>query len=211
MRLVVVADDELKNELLSGGINDDCNIDWIGSSSELSSFTDVDAVIDLLFEKNGYDTTYLKRFLPRLVIVNSVNKTISEIGSPFIRINGWPGFLKRNIAEVACPKDGDKKEAEKVLSSLNRQVEWVPDIKGFISSRVVSMIINEAYFAWEENVSTKEEIDIAMKLGTNYPYGPFEWAKKIGLKNIATLLTELSSTEKRYQPANLLLKESGQE
>ena len=101
-----------------------------------------------------------------------------------------------------------KKKAEKILISLNRRVEWVPDIKGFISSRVVSMIINEAYFALEENVSTKEEIDIAMKLGTNYPYGPFEWAKKIGLKNITTLLTELSLTEKRYEPADLLLKEA---
>jgi len=211
MRLIVAANDELKEELLSGGINDDCKIDWTRSSSELSPDTEFDAVIDLLFEQDGYDVTYLKSFLPKPVFVNSINKTISEIGLPFIRINGWPGFLKRDIAEVACTNDAGKKEAEKILTALNRKPEWVPDIKGFISSRVVSMIINEAYFAMEENVSTKNEIDIAMKLGTNYPYGPFEWAKKIGLKNIAGLLTELSLTEKRYQPANLLLKESGEE
>jgi 3-hydroxybutyryl-CoA dehydrogenase len=47
-----------------------------------------------------------------------------------------------------------------------------------------------------------------MKLGTNYPYGPFEWSKKIGLKNIAALLSELSLTENRYLPAGLLLKEA---
>ena len=47
-----------------------------------------------------------------------------------------------------------------------------------------------------------------MKLGTNYPYGPFEWSKKIGVQNIASLLTGLSQTEKRYQPADLLLKEA---
>jgi len=208
MRLIVAANDELKEELLSGGINDDCKIDWTRSSSELSRDTEFDAVIDLLFEQDGYDITYLKSFLPKPVFVNSINKTISEISLPFIRINGWPGFLKRNIAEVVCTNDTGKKEAEKILTALNRKPEWVPDIKGFISSRVVSMIVNEAYFALEENVSTKNEIDIAMKLGTNYPYGPFEWAKKIGLKKIAGLLTELSLTEKRYQPANLLLKES---
>ena len=111
MRLVVVANDELKEELLSGGINDDCKIDWVGSSSELSSYTNVDAVVDLLFEKNSYDVTYLKSFLPNPVIVNSVSKTIPEIGLPFIRINGWPGFLKRNIAEVACIHDADKKKS----------------------------------------------------------------------------------------------------
>jgi len=208
MRLVVLANEQLKEELLSVGISESCKIDWINSSKELSSYTDADAVIDLLFEQNGYDTSYLNDFLKKPFFVNSMNKTIAEIGLTAIRINAWPGFLKRNIAEVCCIDDVNKNEAEKVLSLLNRKTEWVPDVKGFISARVVSMIINEAYFALEENVSTKGEIDIAMKLGTNYPYGPFEWSKKIGLKNIAGLLSDLSKDEQRYQPANLLLKEA---
>jgi len=91
---------------------------------------------------------------------------------------------------------------------LNKKIEWVPDIAGFISARVVSMIVNEAWFALEEEVSTKKEIDTAMKLGTNYPYGPFEWGEKIGLKNIYELLTVLSKTNSRYQPAALLQKEA---
>ena len=208
MRLVVLTNEQLKEELLSTGINDSCKVDWIKSSKELSSYTDADAVIDLLFEQNSYDSSHLTDLLKKPVFVNSMNKTIAEIGLPVIRINGWPGFLKRNVAEVCCENDTDKKEAEKIIGLLNRNAEWVADIKGFISTRVVSMIINEAYFALEENVSTKEEIDIAMRLGTNYPFGPFEWSKKIGLKNIAVLLTELSITEKRYQPAGLLLKEA---
>ena len=208
MRLVVLANEELKEELLSTGINDSCKVDWINSSKELSSYTDADAVIDLLFEHNGYDGSYLNDFLTKPIFVNSMNKTIAEIGLPVIRINAWPGFLKRNIAEVCSTDEINKNKAEKILSLLNRKAAWVPDVKGFISARVVSMIINEAYFALEENVSTKEEIDIAMKLGTNYPYGPFEWSKKIGLKNIEALLTELSITEERYQPADLLLKEA---
>jgi 3-hydroxybutyryl-CoA dehydrogenase len=208
MQLVVLANEQLKKELLSAGVSDNCKIEWINSSKEFSSHTDADAVIDLLFEYNSYDTSYLNDFLKKPVFVNSMNKTIAEIGLPVIRINAWPGFLKRNIAEVCCNNDTDKNEAEKVLRLLNRKAEWMPDIKGFISARVVSMIINEAYFALEENVSTKEEIDIAMKLGTNYPYGPFEWSKKVGLKNIAGLLAELYITEKRYQPADLLLKEA---
>ena len=208
MRLVVLANEQQKEELLSAGINDDCKIDWINSSKEFSSYPDADAMMDLLFEENGYQATHLKSFLPKTIFVNSIAKTISEIGFPFIRINAWPGFLKRNIAEVACGNESNKKGAEKILSLLNKKTEWVPDVKGFISARVVSMIINEAWFALEENVSTKEEIDIAMKLGTNYPYGPFEWGKKIGLKNIAGLLGELSLAEKRYMPAPLLIKEA---
>lgn len=208
MRLAVLTNEQLKEELLSQGINDDCNIDWINSPKEFLSHKNADAVIDLLFEINGYDVSHLNNYSTKPVFVNSMNKTITEIGLPVIRINGWPGFLKRNIAEISSNNEGNKNKAEEILGLLNRKVEWVPDVKGFISSRVVSMIINEAYFALEENVSTKEEIDIAMKLGTNYPYGPFEWSKKIGLKKIAGLLIELSVIEKRYQPADLLLKEA---
>ena len=211
MRLVVLTNEQLKEELLSNGVSAYCKIDWINSPEELLSHTDADAVIDLLFEYSGYDVSHLNNYLTKPVFVNSMNKTITEIGLPFIRINAWPGFLKRNTAEVSIADEVNKNKTEKILSLLNRKAEWVPDIKGFVSSRVVSMIINEAYFTLEENVSTKEEIDIAMKLGTNYPYGPFEWSKKIGLKNIAGLLTELSITEKRYEPASLLLKEASEQ
>jgi 3-hydroxybutyryl-CoA dehydrogenase len=69
------------------------------------------------------------------------------------------------------------------------------------------MIINEAYFALSEEVSTKNEIDIAMKLGTNYPYGPFEWASLIGLLKIAKLLEILYLNDERYATAPALLQE----
>jgi 3-hydroxybutyryl-CoA dehydrogenase len=49
-----------------------------------------------------------------------------------------------------------------------------------------------------------------MKLGTSYPYGPFEWSTKIGLTRIYELLTELSSEDKRYTPAPLLEEEAGE-
>jgi 3-hydroxybutyryl-CoA dehydrogenase len=60
----------------------------------------------------------------------------------------------------------------------------------------------------EEKVSTKEEIDTAMKLGTSYPYGPFEWSRKIGVKNIFELLSVLAKTNARYEPAALLKDEA---
>lgn len=209
MQIVIMGNDRQKEEILSHGISNDCRIDWISSPAELSAFTDCHAFFDLLFEENGYDTLHLKYFLSIPVFVNSVNKTIGELGIDVIRINGWPGFLQRSIIEMSC-KEGKQNKAMDILQLLDRKVERVPDVKGFISSRVIGMIINEAYFALEENVSTKEEIDTAMKLGTNYPYGPFEWGEKIGLKKIAGLLSELSVSEKRYAPSTLLLKETEQ-
>jgi 3-hydroxybutyryl-CoA dehydrogenase len=76
-----------------------------------------------------------------------------------------------------------------------------------VTPRVISAIINEAYFTLQADVSTKEEIDTAMKLGTNYPFGPFEWSRAIGLKKIYELLLALSKTDSRYLPAARLQEE----
>jgi 3-hydroxybutyryl-CoA dehydrogenase len=126
-----------------------------------------------------------------------VEATLTETDPAFVRINGWPTFLKSPILE-ASSKHANTQEVEKVFSFFNKKLEWVPDDVGFVTPRVVSTIINEAFIALKEGVSTKQEIDIAMKLGTNYPYGPFEWAEKIGVKRIGSLLNKLSHQHKRY-------------
>ena len=79
------------------------------------------------------------------------------------------------------------------------------DVPGFVSARIVAMIINEAYFTWEAGTSSKEEIDIAMKLGTGYPYGPFEWAALIGVEKVAELLERLAEDDPLYELAESLM------
>jgi 3-hydroxybutyryl-CoA dehydrogenase len=69
---------------------------------------------------------------------------------------------------------------------------------------VIAMIINEAYFALGDAISTPAEIDTAMKLGTNYPYGPFEWGEKIGLLQVYQLLAKLAEDNSRYTAAPAL-------
>jgi 3-hydroxybutyryl-CoA dehydrogenase len=140
--------------------------------------------------------------------VNAVIADAKDLPENYIRINAWDGFLQRGIIEV-----GDKKnssflaEAEKVLQTLNWKYQLVPDNPGMISARIIAMIINEAYFGLGEEISTKAEIDIAMKLGTNYPYGPFEWIEKIGSRKIYNLLKKLGETNSRYAIAPALEKE----
>ena len=76
-----------------------------------------------------------------------------------------------------------------------------------IAPRVIASIINEAYFALGEKISSKESIDIAMRYGTNYPYGPFEWSQKIGVENVYALLKKLGENDSRYEIAKALEKE----
>ena len=72
------------------------------------------------------------------------------------------------------------------------------------------MIINEAYFAIQENIASRGDIDLAMKLGTNYPFGPFEWCEKIGIKNVYDLLNAVyeSTKDERYKVCELLEEEA---
>ena len=60
-----------------------------------------------------------------------------------------------------------------------------------MSLRVISCIVNEAFLALSEGVATAEDIDRAMKLGANYPKGPFEWVEEIGARSIVETLDSL--------------------
>jgi 3-hydroxybutyryl-CoA dehydrogenase len=203
--MVVIADDALKKEMLEQGLCNDVLVEWI---DELTGVPGADCYIDLLFTNKPERIETLKQLHPAIVIVNSVIHAADTLPENFIRINGWPTFLKRSVIEASCNDSTLKQTAEKVFTCFNKTTEWVPDVPGFISARVISMIINEAYFTLDEKVSTKEEIDTAMKLGTNYPFGPFEWSEKIGLKNVYDLLKALAQTSSRYTPSLLLQKEA---
>jgi 3-hydroxybutyryl-CoA dehydrogenase len=208
MVIVVLANESLKMELLAQGMSAGVSIHWITEPGALLHHTDVDAYIDLLFQNDAERIRLLQQGQPKLILINAIIPTLSRVPADFIRFNGWNTFVKRPVVEAAGIDEKTKAKAEEIFSLFNKKMEWVPDVPGFISARVIAMIINEAYFALNDKVSTKEEIDVAMKLGTNYPYGPFEWSEKIGLKNIYELLFTLSKTSSRYEPAGLLKKEA---
>lgn len=204
MHIVVVADSVLKDELVFNGVQDNSQITWINEIAELKNYNNVDAIIDLGFNNENHRIDLLKKLLPRPVVISSLITTLQELDLPFIRINGWPGFLKGPLIEASAKEEG-RKNAEQVLAAFNKKTQWVKDEPGFVAARVVAMIINEAFLTWEEGVSSREEINTAMKMGTNYPYGPFEWAQKIGLEKISALLQKLHHLQPRYKPAQSLL------
>ncbi|MBL1214310.1 MAG: 3-hydroxybutyryl-CoA dehydrogenase [Ignavibacteriae bacterium] len=76
-----------------------------------------------------------------------------------------------------------------------------------IVNRILSMLINEAADAVYMNIASKEDVDLAMTKGTNYPKGLLKWADEIGIKNVVHSLTELKEfyDEDRYR-VNPLLK-----
>lgn len=181
-------------------------VQWLSHPSQL---TDQSICIDLLADENPEHIKALSTFQEKggLVVVNAVSLTGAELPNGFCRINGWPGFLDKERIELVCQQDSARLEIEEAFKQLNRIPEWVNDQVGMIAPRVICSIINEAYLALEEGVSDKEQIDLAMQLGTNYPLGPFAWANKLGKTRVLQLLEKLSAESIRYKPASLLKEE----
>ncbi len=197
MLIAVLANDKQWKEL-----TEDCDEKLFARIVSLQDEVAADAYIIL----DGIDMVLINA-LQKPVLINSVTQTLIILGAGknIVRINGWNGFLQRKTWEAA---GAITEESSQVFIALKKEIIQVQDEPGLVAARTVSMIINEAYFALGENVSTKEEIDIAMKLGTNYPYGPFDWANKIDVKNIYELLHTLSENNNRYLPSPLLKKEA---
>lgn len=202
MQLIVVADDAGKEEFKTKKIHGDIELIFIEQSPQIGEYNFADAFF-ILKEVTIEDVVI---FEDKPVFINSTIDTLKELALPqnFSRINAWPTFISRNIWEIATANEAAVKN---IFEKLNWEYSIVVDEPGLVAARIISMIINEAYFALGEDVSSKNEIDIAMKLGTNYPYGPFEWSKKIGLQRVYDLLEKLSTTGSRYTVAPAMKKE----
>lgn len=89
---------------------------------------------------------------------------------------------------------------------LNKTPVEVRDVPGFISNRVLQMMINEAIYCLYEGVATVEDIDTVMKLGMNHPMGPLQLADFIGLDTVLAIMETLYDgyADCKYRPCPLL-------
>jgi 3-hydroxybutyryl-CoA dehydrogenase len=130
------------------------------------------------------------------------------------RIVGFATFspLKdRKVIEISAglkTADAAVQQAQEYVKSLGKETVKVKDAAGLIFPRILSLIINEAARSLEEGVAKADEIDIAMRLGVNYPLGPLRWADQIGLDEVLAVLEGLQreTGDDRYRPAPLLKK-----
>jgi 3-hydroxybutyryl-CoA dehydrogenase len=117
-----------------------------------------------------------------------------------------PDLDSANLVELtrsATTSDATAAATEAHLRGLGKHVEWVGDAPGLVLGRIVCQLVNEAHFALEARVSSAADIDTAMRLGFNYPRGPFEWAEAIGLERVLAVLEALRAElgEERYRAA----------
>jgi 3-hydroxybutyryl-CoA dehydrogenase len=80
------------------------------------------------------------------------------------------------------------------------------EMPGFVTTRVVLPLVNEAIHVVMEGVAEAAEVDLALKLGYNFGTGPLEWADRLGLDRILNWLQHMyhETGEPRFRPCPLL-------
>lgn len=98
-----------------------------------------------------------------------------------------------------------KRFTEEVLAKKGVMVYESP---GFVTTRLVCLLINEALHLMEEGVATPEDIDAAMRIGYQFEHGPLEMADRFGLDAVLAALERMFREfgELKYRPSFLLKK-----
>lgn len=176
-----------------------------------------DLVFDFIVDEEPFQVEIYAEKEGAKVFLNTAKISLAELSNLaghnlkalVFGFNGLPTFLLRDTLEISLLKESDKEELATICSALTTNYLVVDDRVGLVTPRIVSMIINEAYYTVQEGTATREDIDQAMKLGTNYPYGPFEWCNRIGVKHVYELLEAVyeDTHDERYKICPLLKKE----
>lgn len=203
--------EELKQKL--SGV--ECELTIIQDTDLLSeNLFGYDIVFDLSFDEHPDQLKYYYGFQDKIIIVSAVKTQLAKAVHDFGRkpecvlvgFNGLPTFINRSLAEVSLFEQKDAAALANTMNKLNWDYKLVEDRVGMITPRIICMIINEACYTLQEGTASMRDIDTSMKLGTNYPHGPFEWADKIGIRNVYETLAAVydDTKDERYRICPLL-------
>lgn len=192
-----------------------CELTCVDDSDLLSANVHLfDLVFDLKFDEKTEQLKYFAGLKNIPVIVCAVKQQLAKAAFDFNRkiectligMNALPGFINRPLTELSLLNAGDEPVLAKLMGQLGWNYKLVQDRVGMVTPRIIFMIINEACYTLQEGTASMKDIDTSMKLGTNYPMGPFEWANQIGIKHVYETLEALytDTHDERYKVCPLL-------
>ncbi len=182
---------------------------------------DADIVIEAVPEKTEIKKAVfetLDKHAPEHCILATNTSTMSptEIGSftsrpqSVIAMHFFNPVQKMPLVEIIRgleTSDQTAQVVEEAARKMGKETVVVNEFPGFVTSRISALVGNEAFFMLQEGVGTPEEIDKAIKLGLNYPMGPFELGDLVGLDTRLNNLKYLHKTlGDKYRPSPLLEK-----
>ncbi|PSR05045.1 MAG: 3-hydroxyacyl-CoA dehydrogenase [Bacteroidetes bacterium SW_10_40_5] len=207
MEILITGDEARKNEI-SELLPTDGNITYQADElpSDLKQF---DLIIDLNLDENPHNLQHYLQLKNKPVIGCSVKRQLTAMVAEhgkwpecrLIGMNLLPTFINRELKEATLINGKDEKAMDQTMKNLNWDYRLVEDRVGMATPRIILMIINEAFFTYQEGTASIEDIDQSMKSGTNYPLGPFEWSEKMDLQNVYESLKAIydDTLDERYK------------
>ncbi|GAA0367704.1 3-hydroxyacyl-CoA dehydrogenase [Bacillus horti] len=182
---------------------------------------DVNLVIEAVPEDIGIKKSVFERLdqltSPKTILAtNTSTMSPTEIGSYTARpnqviamhfFNPVPKMKLVEIIRGLETSDETTEQVKEVVKRMNKEAVLINEFPGFVTSRISSLVGNEAFHMLMEGVGTPEEIDKAIELGLNYPMGPFKLGDMVGLDTRLKNLQYLHQTlGERFRPSPLLVK-----
>ncbi|HYR56968.1 MAG TPA: 3-hydroxybutyryl-CoA dehydrogenase [Myxococcaceae bacterium] len=190
------------------------------TASAIAGVQDVDFAIEAVTENEGLKIQIFRELdsvvrpggvlasntssIPITRIAASIGRPDAVIGMHFM--NPVPLMSLVEIIRGAATSDQTYTETRALAERMGKTTVVSKDFPGFIVNRILIPMLNEACFALMEGLGTAEDIDTAMRLGTNQPMGPLQLADFIGLDTclyIAEVLHRGLGDDK-YRPCPLL-------
>jgi 3-hydroxybutyryl-CoA dehydrogenase len=193
----------------------------IAATLELSEFNDRELVVEAALEKIEVKSELFRKLdqicsKSAILASNTSSIPITQLAAVVTSdpsrvvgmhfFNPVPIMKLVEIVRALQTSDGTVSTIKEVSSKLEKTAVVVKDSPGFVSNRVLCPMINEAIFALEEGVATREDIDTVMKLGMSHPMGPLELADFVGLDIVLDVLEVLyrEFQDPKYRASPLL-------
>ena len=191
--------------------------------SSLEEIADVPLIIEALPESEpGLKGRVLSELNavcdPQTIFVsNSSTLSVTELGQASGRPDRVIGghFLhpvpKRPLVELVrglATSDETCQSVRGFVASLKKTPIEVFESPGYVTTRVILPLLNEAMHVVMEGVASPEDVDAAMKLGYNFDQGPLEMADRMGLEEVLAWMQHLFQElgEMKYRPCPILRK-----
>ena len=179
----------------------DIGIEAVTENEELKKriFRDLDQVV----RPGGVLATNTSS-IPITRIAAVTKRPDAVIGMHFM--NPVPLMTLVEIIRGAATSDETYVATKALAEKMGKTTVTSRDFPGFIVNRILIPMLNEACFVLQEGVATVEDIDSAMKLGTNQPMGPLTLADFIGLDTVLSIAEVLHKGlgDSKYRPNPLL-------
>ncbi len=136
--------------------------------------------------------------------VSAVESTVPDLD--VVAMDGAVDWSTASVVAIAGGSAEAQGAAAGLLALAGMEARLVDDGPGLVLLRIMAQLASVAADAVLKGVATAADVDTAMRLGTNYPVGPLEWADGFGASRVVGLLDNLADYygEPRYRPSSLL-------